>query len=251
MSELNDELNIVIFGATSAIAIATARLWAEQSANLFLVARSDEKLEVLKQDLKARGANKVITYIADLQDLSNYSNIYFELNQEFPVIDIVLIAQAVLGDQQESENDSDLLLKEMELNFLGPVKLCNDLVKRMLESNRGTLAVISSVAGDRGRKSNYHYGSAKGALSLYLQGLRNRTANTAVKVLTIKPGFVDTPMTENFKKGLLFVQPEVIARGIAKAIQDKKDIVYLPWFWYFIMLIIKIIPEKIFKKMSI
>ena len=121
----------------------------------------------------------------------------------------------------------------------------------MEERKYGCIAVISSVAGDRGRQSNYIYGTAKGALTLFLQGLRNRLARSNVQVLTLKPGFVDTPMTAHLKKGLLFVSPETIAKGILRSIQKKKNEVYLPWFWYFIMKIIKTIPEFIFKRMKL
>ena len=116
---------------------------------------------------------------------------------------------------------------------------------------KGTIAVGSSVAGDRGRQSNYLYGTAKGAKTIFLQGLRNRLTKSGVQVLTIKPGFVDTPMTAHIEKGPLFVDPEVIAQGIMKAIKNKRDVVYLPFFWRWIMLIIKLIPEKIFKRLSL
>jgi len=115
----------------------------------------------------------------------------------------------------------------------------------------GTIAVITSVAGDRGRQSNYVYGSAKGMVSTFLQGLRNRLYRAGINILDIKPGFVDTPMTIDFKKGPLWVSPEKIAEGIVEAIDKQKTEVYLPWFWKFIMLIIKLIPESIFRKMKL
>jgi short-subunit dehydrogenase len=115
----------------------------------------------------------------------------------------------------------------------------------------GTLAAISSVAGDRGRQSNYVYGTAKGAVSLFLQGLRNRLSKSGVRVLTIKPGFVDTPMTADFPKGALRAKPEQIARGIERAVEKGRDIIYLPSFWRLIMLVIRAIPEGIFKRLSL
>ena len=140
---------------------------------------------------------------------------------------------------------------EINLNYLSVVSVLTGFSQVMVQQAAGTIAVISSVAGDRGRKSNYVYGSAKSGLSIFLQGLRNSLADKGVNVLTIKPGFVDTPMTTEFKKGLLWVKPDKIARDIVKAINRKKDIIYTPWFWRWIMLIIKLIPEKIFKKMNL
>ncbi|MDQ3267568.1 MAG: SDR family NAD(P)-dependent oxidoreductase, partial [Pseudomonadota bacterium] len=136
-------------------------------------------------------------------------------------------------------------------NFLSVVSLLTLLANRFEEQGHGCLAVISSVAGDRGRQSNYFYGSAKGGLSVFLQGLRNRLASRGVQVLTIKPGFVDTPMTTGFKKGALWVGPNVIAAGIHRAIRRHSNEVYLPWFWWGIMTIIKAIPERIFKHLKL
>jgi decaprenylphospho-beta-D-erythro-pentofuranosid-2-ulose 2-reductase len=121
----------------------------------------------------------------------------------------------------------------------------------MKQNETGTIAVISSVAGDRGRKSNYVYGSAKGGLTIFLQGLRNALSGSGVHVLTIKPGFVDTPMTNDFTKGLLWAKPEKVAKDIKRAIDKKKNIIYTPWFWRWIMLIIRLIPESVFKKMNL
>jgi len=142
-------------------------------------------------------------------------------------------------------------MMELQTNFTTVVSLLTLLANLFERQGRGSIAVISSVAGDRGRQSNYVYGAAKGALTIYLQGLRNRLAKANVHVLTIKPGFVDTPMTRDFKKGLLWVGPDVIARGIVKAIDKRKDVAYLPFFWRYIMFIIKIIPERIFKRLSL
>jgi short-subunit dehydrogenase len=156
-----------------------------------------------------------------------------------------------LGDQKACEQDFSLAEKEIRTNFLSCVSLLTLISNEMEKEKAGTIAVISSVAGDRGRQSNYIYGSAKGALNLFLQGLRNRMYPLGVRVLTIKPGFVDTPMTAAFKKNILFAKPDQIARGIVKAIDRKKDVVYLPFFWWGIMAIIKAIPEWIFKRLKL
>jgi short-subunit dehydrogenase len=131
------------------------------------------------------------------------------------------------------------------------IALATVLANRFEAQRSGSIAVISSVAGDRGRQSNYVYGAAKGAVTLLLQGLRNRLSKSGVQVLTIKPGFVDTPMTAEFKKGALWAKPDDIAHGIVSAIDRRRDVVYLPGFWRLIMLIIRHIPEPIFKRMSL
>ena len=156
-----------------------------------------------------------------------------------------------LGDQAACEASAAQTLTELNTNCISVISLLTLLANVMQKQGSGSLAVISSVAGDRGRQSNYVYGTAKGALTIFLQGLRNRLDQHGVHVLTIKPGFVDTPMTSDFSKGLLWVGPETIARGIVSAINKRKDIVYLPFFWRYIMLIIRLIPERIFKRMSL
>jgi len=140
----------------------------------------------------------------------------------------------------------------MDINFLSVVSLLTPIANRFEENKRGTIAVISSVAGDRGRQSNYVYGAAKSGLDAFLQGLRNRRSKADVHVLTIKPGFVDTPMTAHIpERGPLWAQPEDVAKGIVSAIEKQKYVVYLPRFWSLIMLIIRSIPERIFKKLSL
>ena len=142
--------------------------------------------------------------------------------------------------------------QEIETNALSVINLLTLLANHLEKQQHGVIAVISSVAGDRGRQSNYVYGAAKGMVTLFLQGLRNRLTKVNVDVVTIKPGFVDTPMTAAFdKNGPLWARPEQIAKGIIRAMQKGKDEVYLPWFWWGIMLIIKHIPEIIFKRMSL
>jgi decaprenylphospho-beta-D-erythro-pentofuranosid-2-ulose 2-reductase len=122
---------------------------------------------------------------------------------------------------------------------------------RFEEQRNGCIAVISSVAGDRGRQSNYVYGAAKGALTVFLSGLRNRLVKAGVTVITIKPGFVDSPMTASFRKGFLWVSPAVVGRGVYRAIVSRKDVVYLPWYWRYIMMAVVLIPERMFKRLSL
>ncbi|MDY6979488.1 MAG: SDR family oxidoreductase [Pseudomonadota bacterium] len=242
---------ILILGATSAIAEQTARLYADRGAQLMLVARDEGKLRRLADDLNIRGAEQVKWQAHDLNDSAGHENLLNESVTQLGGLDLVLIAYGTLGEQAAGEQDYQAALAELQTNCLSVLSWLTLLANYFEAQQSGTIAVISSVAGDRGRQSNYIYGTAKGALSLFLQGLRNRLHKAGVKVLTIKPGFVDTPMTREFKKGLLWVRPQVIAAGIVKAVDRRKDVVYLPFFWRYIMLIIKLIPEFIFKRLSL
>ncbi len=243
--------NILILGATSAIAKHTSRLFAADEHRLYLVARNEDKLKSMQQDMQVRGAPQVDYEVLDLGDNEQHQALLQRATDTMGSIDTVLIAYGTLGDQKKAEQNYPATLEELQTNFLSVVSLLTLLANQMEQQQSGSIAVISSVAGDRGRQSNYVYGTAKGALTIFLQGLRNRLHRSKVHVLTIKPGFVDTPMTADFKKGLLWTTPEVIANGIYRAIKKKKEVVYLPFFWRYIMLIIKLIPEKIFKRLSL
>ncbi len=243
--------NILILGATSTIAKHTTRLFAADEHNLFLVARNKDKLTSMKQDMLVRGATSVNIESLDLSDDKNHIELIKRVTETMGTIDTVLVAYGTLGDQKNGEKNYANTLKELQINCLSVISLLTLLANQFEQQGSGTIAVISSPSGDRGRQSNYIYGTAKGALTIFLQGLRNRLSKSKVHVLTIKPGFVDTPMTKDFKKGLLWVSPEIISKGIYNAIKKKREVAYLPFFWRYIMLIIKSIPEKIFKYLSL
>lgn len=242
---------ILIVGATSAIAEATARLWAVRGDALFLVGRNSTRLETIAADLRVRGAAAVGCFTMDATDTATHAAMLEAAKAALGGLDVALIAHGTLPDQKACEASVELTLQEIGNNGLSVVALATLLASRFEAQGHGTLAAISSVAGDRGRQSNYVYGAAKGMVSLFLQGLRNRLAKKGVQVLTIKPGFVDTPMTASFKKGALWAQPDDIARGILRAIEQRRDEVYLPGFWRLIMAIIRHIPERIFKRLSL
>lgn len=162
-----------------------------------------------------------------------------------------MIAYGTLSDQKACENNVEMTLQELNINALSVIALLTRLAPYFEAQGEGCIAVISSVAGDRGRQSNYVYGTAKGALSIFLQGLRNRLHKSGVQVLTIKPGFVDTPMTAEFPKGPLWASPEKVALDIEKAIENKCNVLYTPSFWFLIMAIIRNVPESIFKRLSL
>lgn len=244
-------MNIVIFGANSAIAKSSARLWASQGHKIYLVARDERKLANLAQDLKARGQGSIYSEARDLTIASDHQALMERIKSSLGSIDLAYIAHGDLGDQAAEEKSWDKALKTIDSNFLSQASLVTILANEFEAQGKGHIAVITSVAGDRGRAKNYIYGASKGALSLFLGGVRNRLAAKKIPVTDFKLGFVDTPMTSQYKKGPIWATPDVVAQGIIRAIEHKKDVVYLPWFWCWIMLVIRTIPEKIFKKMKI
>lgn len=242
---------IFIFGATSAISEATARLFAREGHSFFLVARDTLKLNALADDLLVRGAAKVLMDVADALDYGRHQALVQAAFNGLGGLDTALISHGTLPDQKLCEQSSAVALRVFEINALGAVSVLTHIADRFDAQGFGTIAAISSVAGDRGRQSNYVYGASKAALSAYLQGLRNRLHRRGVHVLTIKPGLVDTPMTAAFRKGLLWSSPEQIASGIFQAIKNKKEVAYLPWFWSPVSLAMRLLPESVFKRMSL
>ncbi len=243
---------ILILGATSAIAEATAQLWAERGESLFLVARNPAKLGATASELRVLGASDVQVASADLTDTRGHAALIQTATDALGgPLDTVLIAYGILSDQKACERDADETLRELHTNFTSVVSLLTLLANIMETQRHGSIAVISSVAGDRGRPSNYVYGSAKGALSLFLQGLRGRLSHSGVSVLTIKPGFVDTPMTASLDKNPLYSSPERVAKDIVRGIDEGRDVLYTPFFWRFVMGVIKLVPERLFKRLKL
>ncbi|HSE12553.1 MAG TPA: SDR family oxidoreductase [Rudaea sp.] len=243
---------ILIIGATSAIAEATARLFAARGDALFLVARNAEHLRAVVADLNIRGAARADSATLDVTDFAAHEAVLDQAERDLGGIDVALIAHGTLSDQTQCEQSVATMRREFDINALSTLALLTSLANRLEARRGGMLAVISSVAGDRGRQSNYVYGAAKASVSTFLGGLRQRLAKSGVTVLTIKPGFVVTPMTAAIaSKGALWAQPEQIAAGIVKAIDRRRNIVYLPWFWRWIMLVIRHIPEPLFKRLKL
>ncbi|MGH8624918.1 MAG: SDR family oxidoreductase [Gammaproteobacteria bacterium] len=242
---------ILVFGATSAIAEASTRLFASEGDKLYLVARNVTRLERIRDDLRIRGAVQVETSVMDANSIEQHAALIERATAALGGLDIALIAHGTLPDQKACEKSVEHMLRELQTNCTSTLSLVTHLANWFEQQGQGTIAVISSVAGERGRQSNYVYGAAKAAVSAFLQGVRNRLHKSGVHVLTIKPGFVDTPMTSAFEKGPLWAQPEVVARGIQRAIKRRRDVVYLPLMWRAIMLIIRLIPEPIFKRLSL
>lgn len=237
---------VLVLGATSAIAQQVARLYAARGASLFLVGRNPERLAAVADDLRVRGAS-VETAVADLDDPSLHGEL---LDRAVP-LQIVLLAHGVLGDPQQTAQDARAAGDVLWTNLLAPVSLLTHAAQRMEEQRSGCLVALSSVAGDRGRASNAVYGASKAGLTAFLSGLRNRLSRTGVRVVTVKPGFVDTPMTAHVPKNPLFASPERVARDVVRAVDRGRDVVYTPWWWRLVMLVVKLIPERIFKRLSL
>ncbi len=244
-------MRILILGATSALAYETAKYFARDEADLVLVARSPAKLLAVKNDLEVRGAKQIETILADLSDLTRHQEIIDAALKPFSGLDMVLVAYGTLGDQQRCAQSVEATLEQFATNCTSVISLLTLLANHFEQQRRGCIAVISSLAGDRGRQSNYVYGAAKGAVTVFLSGLRNRLAKANVAVITIKPGTVDTPMTAHMRKGLLFADAKAVGKGIYQAMLKRKEVVYLPGYWRVIMWIIKSLPESIFKKTNI
>jgi len=243
---------ILIIGATSAIAEATARIYASRADALYLVARNAEHLRAVVADLNVRGAARADSAALDVTDFAAHGEVLDAALRSLGGVDVVLIAHGTLSDQARCEQSVADLRTEFDINALSTLALLTRLAGMFEAQRSGTLAVISSVAGDRGRQSNYVYGAAKAAVSAFLGGLRQRLAKVHVNVLTIKPGFVDTPMTAGIaNKGALWAKPEQIAAGIVRAIDRGRSVVYLPWFWRWIMLVIRHVPEPLFKRIKL
>ncbi len=250
---MNSKKRIVIIGATSAIAEHCARLWlAKQPADLTLVGRDTLRIERVATDLKVRSPLSEIRVIqAEFLDAEAMNATVRDIVKSGN-IDIVLIAHGSLPEQAECQNDLQYSRDALELNGVSPVLYAEAFAKYMEKANHGTIALIGSVAGDRGRKSNYVYGAAKGLVTRYAQGLQHRFANSGVKVILIKPGPTDTPMTAHLKgKGAKLAPVEDVATQIVDAVEAGKSIVYVPGKWLLIMAIIQHLPSAIFNKMDI
>jgi short-subunit dehydrogenase len=242
---------VLIIGATSAIAEHCARIWSARGDALHLVARNEQHVQVIASDLKVRGASEVTTYCTDLNVTDKHEELLNVAGDVLGCIDIVLIAHGTLSNQKTCELSVEETLQELQTNALSTISLLTLIANRFEAKKSGTICVISSVAGDRGRASNYVYGSAKAMVTAFTSGLRQRLHKSNVAVVTIKPGFVDTPMTAAFKKGFLWATPNAVASKIVEAILKKRSEIYVPGFWWLIMHLILSIPTFIFQKIRL
>jgi short-subunit dehydrogenase len=241
---------VLIVGATSAIATEAAKAFANRGARLFLTGRDLAKLGAVADDLRVRGASQVETTVLDVVDVARHSVAVDEAMTCWGGLDIVLIAHGTLPDQGRCQASAADALRALEVNFTATAALLTVVANRFESQRRGCIAVITSVAGDRGRRSNYVYGAAKGGLHVFLQGLRSRLYPAGVTVVEIKPGLVDTPMTAHLVKHALFASPRRVGDAVHRAILKGRDIAYVPWFWRFVMFGVRLLPERVFKRLK-
>lgn len=241
-------MNIAIFGATSGIAQAAAHRWAQRGDSLILIGRDPEKLTAMAADLKSRFQVEVDTLVFDFRELSAMEQLVHDLYEKCPV-DRALIAFGSLPDQSSCQMDAGQTESHLVINFVSPLVLINLVIGQSMERRLPCrMGVITSVAGVRGRQSNYIYGAAKGGLSKAIEGIQHRLHGHPIKVTDIRPGFVATAMTAHLSQGPLFVAPESIAPALIDAIDRGKPVRYLPGFWRWIMLIIRCLPRWVFHR---
>jgi len=243
--------NYLIFGATSAIATELARLLAKRGDKFILVGRNAYKLSAVAADISTRGGNIAGALTADLADISTHCALFAEARQRLGNIDCVVIAHGTLPDAERADSDADYALEQFAVNATSAISLGIRASTEMQRVGAGMIVVIGSVAGERGRQSNYLYGGAKGAVDIFFQGICNRLYSNNIHVLTVKPGFVDTPMTAHLPKNFLFASPSKVASNILHAMDKRRDVLFAPWFWRWIMLVVRLIPEGIFKKLKL
>ncbi|MDF3054876.1 MAG: short-chain dehydrogenase [Gammaproteobacteria bacterium] len=250
---MNNKKRMVIIGATSAIAEHCARLWLQkQPADLTLLGRDAQRIERVATDLKVRSPQSEIRIVqAEFLDPEAINATVENIVQSGDV-DVVLIAHGSLPEQADCQDDLKACREVLDINGVSPVLYAEAFAKQMAKTNYGTIALVGSVAGDRGRKSNYVYGAAKGLVTRYAQGLQHRFAGTGVKVVLIKPGPTDTPMTAHLKaKGAKLASVESVANQIVEGIEAGKPVIYVPGKWWLIMMIIRHLPAFVFNRIGI
>jgi short-subunit dehydrogenase len=228
-----------------------ARLLAPSGARFFLVARNQNKLDAIREDLLTHGAHQVDTCATDLRETDLHPGILERAATTLCTIDLALIAHGILGDHRKAQSDYSEAEDILRTNFLSVVSLVTWLSGYFENSHKGTLAVISSISGDRGRARDYVYASSKAGLNIFLDGVRNRVHRHGVHVLTILPGFVLTPMTEHLPRRILTATPSRVAPRILAAIVRREDVVYIPGFWAVIMFLLRIVTRRILISLDI
>ncbi|HET9113117.1 MAG TPA: SDR family oxidoreductase [Burkholderiales bacterium] len=242
---------VLILGATSAIARAAAAEFAEQGFDLYLAGRDAEELTRIAADLTIRYRVKAGWGIFAAESLSDHARFFAQVISSMGEIDGVVLAMGYLGDQSAARDFDAGGAEVILVNFTAAASILSHCVNYLEARRQGFIIGIGSVAGDRGRQSNYTYGAAKGGLALYLQGLRNRLYASGVRVITVKPGFVDTAMTYGMPGLFLVASPQYVGKRIVSALHKSADVIYVPGFWRYLMLVIKLIPETVFKRMKL
>jgi short-subunit dehydrogenase len=240
---------ILVVGATSVIAQEAARCFAADGASLLLSGRNAERLEAVAADLRARGAARVETFVLDARDMVRHAALVDAARVVLGEIDAALLAHGILPDPVAALSDPAVALDAFAVNTLSVVSLMTLLGNEMVRQKRGCLAVIGSVAGDRVRGSNAVYGASKAAVEGFCSGMRARLWRSGVTVTLIKPGWVESPMTAHLQRNALFASPQRVGRGVYRAMRRGRAVVYLPWFWRWILLLLRLLPEAVFKRL--
>jgi len=239
---------VLVVGGTSAIAESIGRILSQNRKELYITARNAERLGVIVSDLRLRGASNVVFEQLDFSDIEA-PGIVTRAHDALGGLDAVVIAAGLLPDQEVASSDPAMLRLNMSINAVVPMQILDRAALLFEKQGHGQIIAIGSVAGDRGRAMNYAYGAAKGALEIFLSGLRQRLSEHGVNVLLVKPGFVDTPMTAAFRKGPLWASPQRVAKDIVRAMAKGKSVIYTPWYWRWVMLVIRLIPEWMFVRL--
>jgi short-subunit dehydrogenase len=246
-------VKVIVLGATSAIAEATARLYASEGAELLLVARQPERLATIAADLKLHGAARAETAVRDLADSDGITEAFAGFIATLGGVDHVLLAYGVLGDQKAAEHDPGEEQASLRINFTSAAAWTLVAAEMLEGQGHGTLVVLGSVAGDRGRRGNFVYGAAKAGLAALVEGIAHRFAGKGLRAVIVKPGPVITPMTDGFanRKGLMWATPGTVAAIVRRAADRGGPIVYAPWFWRWLMLVIRLLPPAVFNRLDI
>jgi short-subunit dehydrogenase len=244
-------MSVLILGATSPIARSIGAAYAEAGHSVYLGVRDVEEGRRLASDISIRFQVESESGVFDALEFDQHPQFVDEVERRLGPIEVAVVAFGYMGDQDESEHDFDAARRVIDTNYTGAASICEVIARKMAERRSGSIVGIASVAGDRGRKSNYVYGSAKGAFALYLQGLRNRLHDAGVHVMTVKLGFVDTRMTYGMETAIPIADPEAAGAAVFQAERRKQNELYYPRFWRGIMGVIKAIPESLFKRLSL
>ena len=253
---MNDALgqaqSVLVLGGTSEIGVATARALAQRRARtVILAARDPARCAAAAEQLRAAGAERVETVAFDARDTASHPAFVDDLFARFGDIDVALVAFGVLGDQEEAKQDSARAVEIIETNFTGAASVMTPLARRMVEQGHGTIVVLSSVAGERVRKSNYVYGASKAGIDGFAQGLGDHLAGTGVHVMVVRPGFVRTKMTEGLEEVPLSTTPEAVADAVVKGLARGSDTVWAPTPLRAVMSILRHVPRPIFRRLPL
>lgn len=243
-------MNVLIIGASSGVGRETAHLFSRKGHNLICASQDKEELRFLTSDLHIRYGGEATAVPTDLSDTDSVRKMLKSVYERYDILDCAIVTAGDMPPNQTPYWDENSLIHTTATNYIGIALVLNEVSRRMVEQHKGTIICLSSVAGDRGRERNFIYGASKSALTTYLEGLRMKTFRDGVRVVTIIPGYIDTPMSYGKVSGLLTASPQYAAKKIFSLLSNKKNVIYIPSVWRYIMFVLKSVPTLIFKRMS-